>query len=395
MLRITVSFLVFIGSYSVLWAQQQTDTSRFFATWSAELSGHYGRILRHTPNIRIPIENNTWGLEYAAECQLQGAKGQIWHRWANYPRVGIAASYQNFVDPRIGQGFGIMPYISMDFIRSRNDNFRLYGRLALGFSYLTKHYELPNNPDNNIVGSHFGNNTALRLAADIRLARRWRIRPSASFTHYSNAAAQLPNYGINVVSFHLGLLYSPYPVDVRSLPARPIYRGKHKNEENRPLHRQRYVFSVNTGGGIRESITYGGPKYPIFYGSLEAGKFISNIHRFRLGAEYEYIGSTAAFLQNYGTMTRSQSNWAASRLSIVAGLEFVWGRVSLGVNYGAYLTRNALQPLPRFFRITARWYPFGQPFAPNRNAAEPYLLIGLKTHRIVAEYAFFGIGCNF
>lgn len=367
--------------------------------WSLELGGHYGRIIRHTANISTPIENNSYGFELSAECQTHGGRGQKWHAWANYPRVGLALSFQDFIEPRLGVGFGIMPHISTDFYRNKSQSFRIYGRMALGFGYLTQHYQLPNNTFNNIVGSHFCNNTAFRFGIDWRVSPHLRLRPTASFTHYSNAAAQLPNFGINMLSFHLGLLYTPAPIDMTALPKPPKYKGKNKTDEPKPAHRatwsERYIFSISSGMGVRESTTYGGPKYPIFYSALEAGKFISNIHRLRLGAEYEYIGSTAAFLANYGTMSRAQTEWQASRISISAGLEFTWSRVSLTVAHGAYLTRNALQAQPRFFRITARLYPFATPFAPARPWGEPYLLIGLKTHRINAEYAFFGIGCNF
>ncbi len=360
--------------------------------WSIETSLHFGRILRHTPNITIPITHNTLGGELSAECHL---RRRVWHAWANYPRMGIAFSYQNFGDERIGQGFGLIPYVSMDFIRTRNENFKLYGRLGLGFGYLTRHYELPDNPDNNIVGSHFGNNTSLRLAAEIRLTAFWRLRPSFTFTHYSNAASQLPNFGINVVSMQLGLLYAPAYITRDSLIRRRSVLSVPYDAKRRAEHSRRWTASIQAAMGIRESQTYGGPKYAVAAASVEAGRFVSNIHRLRAGVEWEYIGSTHAFLQNLHIYTERESLWQSMRIAAMAGFEITWGRLSLGVGFGVYLTNNALQARRTYLRPTARYYFLTRPFSPTRNIAEPYILIGLKTHRIVAEYAFLGIGANF
>lgn len=384
-----MKWLFFVGCVLVF----QQVAAQKFNNWSIETSLHFGRIVRHTPKITLPIEHYTLGGEVSAECHL---RRRLWHKWASYPRMGVALSYQNFGDlRRIGQGFGLIPHISMDFVRTRGDVFRLYGRLGLGFGYLTRHYELPDNPDNNIVGSHFGNNTSLRLTAEIRLNRFWRLRPSATFTHYSNAASQLPNFGINVVSAQLGLCYSPDYISHDSLRRRSAQTSVPDDVDILYAHRRRWMVSVQAGMGVRESQTYGGPKYATAVASIEAGKFISNIHRLRMGVEWDYIGATQAFLQNLHIYSERESRWQAMRISAVAGFEITWGRLSLGGIIGVYLTSNELQPQRFYLRPTARYYFFTPPFSPKRNICEPYVMIGLKTHRVVAEYAFLGIGANF
>ena len=194
----------------MLVATAATAQIRFPKGTYFEASLHAGRIVRHTPRITIPIEDNTYGGELSWERRLYGFKPQ--QAIANYPLVGVAFSYQNFGDTRrIGHGFGLMPHISIEFIRKQR--FRLYGRLGLGVGYVTKYYNEVTNPDNNIMGSHWCNNTALRFGAAWRVHRHWELRPTLSFTHYSNGASQLPNFGINVASFQVGVCYIPQPVD--------------------------------------------------------------------------------------------------------------------------------------------------------------------------------------
>lgn len=364
----------------------------FAQKYSHELSGHFGRISRHTEKLTLPIENNTWGAEYAFEYQTLG-KAQ-WHKWAKYPRLGLALSFQNFGNKEeLGYGLGIAPYISTDFWRSDNDKFRLFGRLSLGFGYVSKHYDVATNPRNNFVGSHWSNCSIFKFGADIALIEHWRLRPSISLTHYSNASSQLPNFGINVLAFQIGLLYTPNSIALTQLPAKPNYDKNKGTVEEKPLHRKHYIFSLNTGFGLRESMTNRGPKYPVYYANMEMGKYISNLVRLRVGLDFDYVGSVMAFLDNMPNYSKKESHWQASRFSIVGGLEYVWNRVSLSTQIGIYLTQHEMQQ--RFFYVRAliRIYPFNSPLNEKRSF-NPYILIGLKTHMITAEYASFGLGFN-
>ncbi len=347
------------------------------AGWGVEPNFCYGKIFVHTSNIRTPILANTIGGEIAIEKKLQGKNPQ--HAHAKYPEVGILLNYQNFNQRFIGWGLGISPYINMDFFKYKN--FRLYGRLALGVGWLSDHYNAANNTYNNIVGSNVSNNTILRLAAGIKINKNWELRPAFHFSHFSNAASQLPNYGINVTSFQLGLLYQPQPYSQTDFI----------RWDSLPPISKRFLIGVSANLGMRESTTYGGAKYPVYQLSADVSRWISRLHRVKLGFEYEKLNYVQEFLLNTGVYTRQQAQKQASRVSIYGGFEIMWGRFTLGTNIGFYVSRNALQPYFFHFRVLARYYLVN----PMRAKIQPYVGWGLKTHKIIAEYMSLNVGVLF
>ena len=378
-----LTFILFLLTFS---------TNIFAQTFSHEISTHIGRIVRHNQRLTLPIDHNSWGLEYALEYQTFGQKQ--WHRWAQYPRLGIAFSFQDFGNAQeLGLGFGIVPYIGTDFWRSKTDKVRIFGRLSLGFGYVTEHYDVATNPRNNFIGTHFSNCSIFKIGADIRLYPQWRLRPSISFTHYSSGSWKIPNYGINVLALQIGLLYTPNSTALTALPQKPNYNIEKGAVEEKPIHRNRYVLSMNFGMGMRETMTDRGPRYPLYYANIEVAKFLSNLVRWRAGLDYDYITSIEAFLNNKANYDPREAKWQAMRFAISGGLEYVWNRVSLSTQVGIYLTQNELQPRPFYIRLLVRVYPFNSPLSTKRQF-NPYLTIGLKTHMITAEYASFGLGFN-
>ncbi len=371
------SFGLIVGSlYGSLYGQKS-----FPEGIGLETSLHYGRILRHTPKITLPITRNTWGLELSWEKAPKGEKA--WEAFAKYPRFGLMATFFDFGSPQVGIGLGVAPHISKDFIRTRNDFFSLYGRFGMGLGYVSRPYHPVSNPHNNIVSSHLNAFVVFRLGMRFRLSPHLDLRPSFSFSHYSNGASQLPNYGINVTSAHLGLCWTPQPVQPEARIPAP---------DSLPRDRKLYGH-FETSLGFRESTTYGGAKFPVWQAMGGGAYFISRICRLRVGLDYEYNGAVAAFLANVNPNIRPRA-WESSRLAAYTGFELVWGRVSMGGNFSFYLTENALLPWFMYVRILTRYYFCTNP-SENPKRLNPYLFFNLKAHKIVAEYFSFGLGMSF
>jgi Lipid A 3-O-deacylase (PagL) len=346
--------------------------------WGIEPSLTYGKIFVHTRNINTPITANTAGFELSLEKKLNGKNPQ--HIFAKYPQVGLLFNYQNFNERYVGFGVGFSPYINMDFVKYKR--FRLYGRLALGIGWLSEHYNVSTNTYNNIVGSHFSNNTILKLAAGFQVNKYIELRPAFHFSHFSNGASQLPNYGINVTSFQLGVFYSPKPYEKKDFV---------QKMDSLPALNKRFLIGITANLGMRESSTYGGAKYPIYQFSADVSRWLTRLHRFRAGVEYEKLTHVQEFLLNLSTYTQKQAAWQASRISAYGGFEIMWGRFTLGTNVGFYLTKNALQPYFYHFRVTARYY-FCNPITTK---IQPFIGWGLKTHKIIAEYMSINAGVLF
>ncbi len=341
-----------------------------------EASSHIGAILKHRSFIRIETSElpPTYGAELSWEFNTSGQ--HYWHQMSGFPRLGVALSYQNFRDSRLGWGLGVMPHITLRFFKYKR--IEMFGRLAMGIGYVSNHFDSYFNPDNNIIGSHFNNNTGIRLGFDVEATRHLSIRPTFSFTHYSNAASQHPNLGINVMSFHLGLLYKPQPLE----------ESDYRSDHDLPEKHTGPTFCISTAIGVNEiARTYRGPKFPILVSSVEGGLFLSRNNRLKLGLTHEYHPSRTAFLLNNGTTPNPEANWAGQRFLMYLGDEVLMGRLGLTAELGYYLY-NAPIPFP-FTRLGIRVYPLD----PLKHRLAPYIGIRMKSHNIVAEFFDITIGC--
>lgn len=337
-----------------------------------------GTNIKHSTRIVLPINTyRAWSLEGFAELQTTGRRN--WHQTLNYPQVGVSFRFMDFGNAQyLGRGFGLTPYVLANFWRK--ERWQLFGKLGLGFGYVTRYFHPVNNPDNTAIGSHLNNNTVMALGLAYALAPQWELRLMGSFTHYSNAAAQFPNLGINTILVQLGLGYKP----------QPLARANYRVWEELPKF-SRWSAQAFLGLGMRESSTYGGPKYPVALFSAEANYAPAPAHRLGLGMEYEWNGATQAFLRNIGSLSERESYRESTRLSVKVGEELLLGRVTLNLHIGFYISNHALQPWFSYTRLSGKYHLFPT----LRKGPNPYVGLSMKAHMITAEYFSFLLGCRF
>lgn len=341
-----------------------------------EAGFNVGKIYKHSPKIVIPLSElkPVLGAELTWEMKTFGKKH--WNQLNGYPRLGFIYSFQDFRDERLGWGMGLMPFVSGRFFKI--GPVELFGRMAMGISYVSKHYDAYTNPENNIIGSHINSNVAFRLGLGIDVHKKIELRPSFSFTHYSNGASQFPNLGINVMSFHLGVLYKDNPI---------TEEDKIKHEKSAPK-KGKVIFNPVFGIGIKEiGRTYRGPKFPVILSSLEAGLFLSRNNMFKIGVTHEYNASDYAFINNNVGGTSQSAVEKANRFLFYIDDEISLGHISIIGQIGYYFN-NAPVKLP-FTRIGFKVYPLD----PVKNRIAPYIGLRLKAHAITAEYFDLIFGC--
>ena len=351
--------------------------------WGIETSLHVGQSIRHRPTITINFPELSYGLEVNFERKTYGTKD--WHERCGFPRWGVALSYLYSGNAQeMGHGFAILPHVTVDFIR--RPKWRIFGRLAVGLGIITRPYNRVTNPGNNMVGSYLNNNTALRLGAAFQVHPQWEIRPSAAFTHFSNAASTFPNLGINTITCQLGFFYTPQPLTEADY--------KRSAPEDRPKRPKRVQTSIVASAGVREigAGIIGGAKYPVWHGSVDVGLYLSANNRLKAGIEYDYVAGYAYFMRHNGGFADQDIDWLASRLTFFIGDEILLGRFSIGAQVGIYLTENYGQLWFLSTRLFARYYLL-DPYVDNRPA--PFLTVTMKSHRIIAEYFSVGAGVAF
>lgn len=345
---------------------------------SFEGSFHYTKPVQHP--IRQTAKLNAYSLGAALNVEFQTYGNKDWHSRCRYPRWGVELTvHQTGNQEILGTAIAILPNVSTDFVRYKN--FRLFGRLGLGFGIVTKPYHYKDNPRNNMIGSYLNNNTAFRLGLGWQLHPRWELRPSVSLMHFSNAAFQLPNLGINFASAQLSVAYTPKPLKKEDYkkPEEPVQRNK------------KLQLSFWASLGFREYKTNRGPRFPIYHFSADAGLFITKANRLKLGLNYELMPGIQALIQHSSAVLHPDLSWRSSRISLFIADEVMVGRFSISVALGVYLTQNDLQPTLLTSRFSLRYY-FRNPF--KRNMA-PFVTLSLKAHKNVADYHSIGVGCTF
>lgn len=354
---------------SISWSQQGHS-------W--EMGLHYGGLVKHREYINIPVDRlpPTLGGEINWLYQSHGKKD--WSALAGYPEFGLILSFQDFADARLGWGIGLMPQLKFPFLRS--GDWEIYARLGLGIAYVSNYGNSFRNPDNNIIGSHWNNNTALRLGFQWPLSSRLLLQPSFSFTHYSNGASQFPNLGINAASFHLGLRYRPYALqqqDYRPAPA-----------DYQPP--KRWGFGADFGLGMTEvRRTERGPKFALYSATVYGSYRYAATKSLRFGLLGEYHSGVEAFWLSNLTLTAQEARQKAQRLLFWAGHEWIMGNIGLGLQVGYYITEPVVR-LP-YTRASIAYYPF----SPLKHKHTPYLAVRIKAHGITADFFDLAIGLDF
>lgn len=361
-------FIIFCWA-SVSWAQKGH---------SFELGAHYGTLIKHREYINIPVDQlpPTLGGEINWSYQTHGKRA--WEALANYPEFGLILSFQDFADPRLGWGLGLMPQLKFPFWRS--GDWEIYGRLGMGVAYVSNYGNSFRNPDNNIIGSHWNNNTAFRLGLQLPLSNQWLLQPSFSFTHYSNGASQFPNLGINAASLHLGLRYRPQALQKEDYQAPP--------EDYQPP--KRWGVGFDLGLGMTEvRRTERGPKFALYSAMIYGSYRYASTKTLRFGLLGEYHTGVEAFWLSNLTLTPKEARQKAQRLLFWAGHEWLLGHIGLGLQVGYYITEPVVK-LP-YTRGSIAYYPF----SPLKHKHTPYLAVRIKAHGITADFFDLAIGLDF
>lgn len=344
-----------------------------------DVSGHTGFILKHTSNLTFTPPPLSGGLDVSLVQQTYGRHD--WEAWNRYPVFGANALWFDLGSDELGQAIALFPFVDIPVLK--RSRWQAGFRVGSGLAWLTRHYDRITNPLNNAIGSNLNNVSAFRFLVGFRFHRHWTGMAGLSFTHFSNGQAQTPNYGINVVAGSVGLRYTPRPLGPEDFfpasgPATPT---------------RRWGISTHAGLAFREYFAYGGPRYPVVITSLGALWQLSRINRLVAGLEYEY---------NHGIYTFSKLNWqfqgdntrfwAASRLMVFGGDEFLFGHWSILVQMGTYLGHfGYLIPFPVYNKLAIRYY-----FPPiHRPSARIFAGVYLKSHMITAEYISLGLGVSF
>ncbi len=347
---------------------------------SLEGTFHYGKIIKHHDFLKFDTPAQSLGFDLNLKFQTHGR--QSWNELHNYPLLGVTVFYYNFGDKEVlGNAIGIIPNLTIYFSRSRRLD--VYGQIGVGPAYLNKPFDRLENSDNNAIGSHLNINFHFRFYVTWKLNPHWAINAGFGLTHYSNAAAVAPNYGINIPALIIGTKFTIKPL-------KPEEYIKHETD-NRSV--KRFGLNLCTGVALKEINAVGGPSYPIYSITAAGMYYLNKTNRASLGLEYEHNKAAFAFGQHaFAFDSENEANRQTNRFMVFVADEFLFGRLGLMIQMGFYLLKDPiLAPYP----IYNKW-GFHYHFSKFGNSnTSLYLGAQIKTHLYIADYVSLNFGATF
>lgn len=219
---------------------------------------------------------------------VQSDGRKAWHHIFNFPTYGVSFYNANFFNTEeLGTPTALYGFLGMPLKRGEKGVFGY--ELGFGLTYNWEPYDKYTNPLNVAIGSNRTVFIDANLFYTYHLGRRWDLRGSFGFTHFSNGGTKKPNSGINLISPAIALSYSfkDRPTLIREI--QPEYETHHE-------------VALQIGSGSR-NIIYENPNTP--------GD--ENIPLGTTDLMHSYLNVSAAYLK--------QANW---RNKFGGGIDFTY-----------------------------------------------------------------------
>lgn len=340
-----------------------------------ETSAYGGKIFKHNSKFLPDITEPSFGFEISAGFKTFGKKN--WQHALNFPEIGISYVQSHFGDKDIfGSAYGLLPYAKFYITRSKIVDF--YARMGGGLAYITKPFDIVNNPTNNVIGSKINTIVQFRLGLDFHLSQQFDLVLAGSFMHYSNSKSQAPNLGINIPMASVGLRYMPN-----------AFKQEFIQEKNTEDFRKKNEYSFRFSLGFQE-MHQRGSKFPVYSLALQYARYFGYANKILAGTivsfnQVEYDFRLLEEAEQTDNLILSAMDW-----SVYGGYEILLGKVGVNILIGAYLIdyKNSI-PIYAKPGITYYFLEFG------KQKHKPFIGVNMKTHYFVAQYVEMHFGIAF
>lgn len=331
----------------------------------------YGFILEHRSTIGNLVHGYVPGIELDFVKPTRGNKK--WHHENNFPDIGLSFNYIDFANPKqLGYCYALSPFLEIP-LNKRERASRVIMRVCWGVSYLTKNFNIENNPKNIAIGSHWNTYFQLKWFWHLNVTERFRIEPGFSFAHASNGRSQVPNLGLNVMALNLGLTYKLTNNTKEKLAI----------EDSSSLWPSKHEILVWDAVGFNEHEPPTGPKY--FANTFGANYYynVRNTHKWGAGIDVSYDTQNAYHLETSGNPANSWTDLV--QLGTKVCYAYNVGRVSFPIEMGYYAVSKPKEDGPIFHRIGIRYF------------CKNGLMVNftMKSHWAVASHFDYGFGYRF
>lgn len=345
--------------------------------YSIETNYQFGRIIPHNSRFKANVTGFTNSVEVSFYKQTLGEKA--WQRKLNYPELGGSFVFVHNADQQtFGNVYIVLAVAKFWIVRSRYVDF--YVRVGTGFAFAPRHFNLLTNTENNVIGSTLNSADQIRLGLDFKPTPQIHLTLGVNLTHYSNAATQRPNLGINVPALSVGVRYFPKVSKELKYNRSKIPKPWKKNEVM-------IKFSI----AYTEMFATGGPKYFHYIGTINYARYTSITNKVLGGFCAEFSQGDYDYALQQDKSTKYNPTLQALRFSLFAGDEILMGRVGLFFIAGGYVF-NPAKGIPVYAKLGLNYYfpDFGKD-----KSTRFFIGANLKTHFLIAQYYEVSTGIAF
>jgi hypothetical protein len=197
-----IFFYILVFNFTFVFAQDSIKTG--FPS-SIEVQAGYGFIGKHTDILGYYITGHVPNININVGKKLKGNKQ--WHKLYNYPEIGFGYYFAMLNNKYLGNVHAVYSYINIP-LTSKEKKLSPNLDFSIGLSYFPKPFDIIDNYQNRIIGTHFNVYFKLGLGLEYKISDKLTVNSIFGVNHYSNAKVKTPNLGINVLNFNLGLRYN-------------------------------------------------------------------------------------------------------------------------------------------------------------------------------------------
>ncbi len=352
-LVLLVLFLSSLTRYEIFITAQENEHGNLFL----ESKFQYGFIWQHKPSLEEIIGGNIKVFDISIGKQTYGEK--YWEQLYRYPSYGFGYYYVDLGNPEeLGHANALFSYVDIPILR-RGKHLLSY-RISGGLGYLSK--------GNIAIGSHVNLYFDLALIHHYHLSEHLDLINSFGATHFSNGAIKMPNLGINLFSYRLGLQYR------LKTPVREFV--KHKLPE---IEKKNSV-SVLLAAGVKEKRPDGEISYQVATFSVDYLRLLNLKHKVGLGLDAFYDESLFETMNPDSILKLNTSD--IMRYGVHVAFEAEFHKIMLVIHLGTYIHANYTEDGSVYQKVGIR-YLISKNFYAN---------ISLKASKGVADYTEFGVG---
>lgn len=336
--------------------------------WHIKTNYNQGIILVHRSSINSLVEG------YPSIYEIDFCKptlgNKIWQQENNLPEIGIAAQLIDFKNPQhLGYGFVAAPFIEIPLNKAERLR-RLYMRICWGVAYVTKPFDVHRNQKNLAIGSALNQFVQFRWMWKFKLSKSLIAEPGFSFSHTSNARAQVPNLGLNLLTIHAGLNFT--------LPSKKLIPQTLKVDSSTKAKTKNEILSFVSVGFNQREVNL--KKEMCYMWAAYYQRNVRNTHKFGVGLNVFYDQN---YLTDYANSNLDPSKTIdKSRMSVNFVYAYNIGRISIPTEIGYYFLAKAEADGPVVTRISVNYYA--------KNGL--FLHAGLRTHFAIAYNFEYGLG---